>query len=272
VIKGQTSTLHRKLQEAEEELRSLSGELLRAQDEERRRLARELHDATSQTLAALAINLGVVRKSAELTDEARNAIDDTFALVAACTREIRTLSYLLHPPMLDELGLDAALRGLVQGFTERSGVRVDLRLPPKLRDLPPDTALTLYRIVQESLTNVHRHSGSKQTSVRLAWEQGEIRLSVADRGHGMTRARLVEVETEPELSRRGRESRFTPSVGIPGMRERVKLLRGRIEIRSGKQGTTVAVAIPLGAAGPAVGVGIGQERSREPAHSGRGRS
>jgi len=228
---------------AEEDLRQLSSRLLRSQDEERRGIARELHDATSQTLAALAINLGVVNESAEgLRPEAREALGDSFRLLETCTREIRTMSYLLHPPMLEELSLPGALHWYTRGFTERSGTQVDLQMPPDLGDVPGDVALTIYRIVQESLANVYRHSGSRSATIRLSREPGEIVLTVADRGRGIPPGVL-----QRNLGKQRSES--SPGVGITGMRERVRQLGGRLEIRSGIRGTTVTAVLPLGQEG-----------------------
>ena len=223
----------------EEDLRQLSSRLLRSQDEERRRIARELHDATSQTLAALAINLGVVNESAgSLKPEAREALGNSFRLLETCTREIRTMSYLLHPPMLEELSLPGALRWYTRGFTERSGTQVDLEMPPDLGDVPGDVALTLYRIVQEGLANIYRHSGSRSATIRLSREPGQIVLTVADRGRGIPPGVL-----EWNLGKHTSES--APGVGITGMKERVRQLGGRLEIQSGIQGTTVTVVLPL---------------------------
>ena len=224
---------------AEEELRQLSSRLVRSQDEERRRIARELHDATSQTLGALAINLGVVNESAgSLKPEAREALGDSFRLLETCTREIRTMSYLLHPPMLEELSLPGALHWYTRGFTERSGTQVYLEMPPDLGDVPGDVALTLYRIVQESLANVYRHSGSRSATIRLSREPGEIVLTVADRGRGIPPGVL-----ERDLGKQSSGS--SPGVGITGMKERARQLGGRLEIQSGIQGTTVTVVLPL---------------------------
>jgi PAS domain S-box-containing protein len=148
--------------QAVEALRHLSGRLLRLQDEERRRIARELHDTTAQSLAALAMNLTLVKDSApELSPKALTCLSVSLKLAEECSREIRTLAYLLHPPLLDEVGLGSALPWFVDGYTQRTGIHVDLEIPPELRRLPDDIELALYRVVQEGLTNIHLHSGSK---------------------------------------------------------------------------------------------------------------
>src|SRR2546427_3958493 len=206
----------------EEDLRQLSSRLLRSQDEERRRIARELHDATSQTLAALAITLGVVNESAgSLKPEAREALGNSFRLLETCTREIRTMSYLLHPPMLEELSLPGALRWYTRGFTERSGTQVDLEMPPDLGDVPGNVALTLYRIVQEGLANIYRHSGSRSATIRLSREPSQIVLTIADRGRGIPPGVL---ERNPGKH----SSEAAPGVGITGMKERVRQFGGRL--------------------------------------------
>jgi PAS domain S-box-containing protein len=217
----------------EASLRSLSGRLLRLQDEERRRLARELHDSTAQSLAALALELAVVGRS-PLSPRGRSALGEAERLADQCARELRTLSYLLHPPLLDEMGLAAALRGYIDGFSKRSGVEVILDMPEDIQRLPREVETTLFRIVQESLTNVHRHAGSPTAHVRLALEPGAIRLEVADQGRG-----LVPHETNgtPDLE-------HDLGVGIAGMKERVRQLGGQLELDSTDTGVTVRATLP----------------------------
>ncbi|HEV2492202.1 MAG TPA: PAS domain-containing protein [Terriglobia bacterium] len=231
--------------QAEESLRQLSDRLLHAQDEERRRIARELHDATAQSLAALAINLGVVETSSrELKPPARNALADSFALVESCTREIRTIAYLMHPPLLNELGLASALRWYVRGFAERSGIHVKLEIAAKVGRVPDDMALALYRVVQEGLANIHRHSGSPSATIRLARSATTIRLRIEDSGRGISSGDVLR-------SPGGRASEPATGVGIAGMRERVRQLGGELEVRSGKArksgriGTRLTVVLPL---------------------------
>ena len=222
---------------AEEALHDLSGRLLRSQDEERRRIARELHDTTAQGLATLLMNLSLVNDSApDMSDKTRQLLGDAVSLAEQCTRELRTLSYLLHPPMLDELGLAGAMRDYADGFARRSGLRVDLELPPELEGLPRETELALFRVMQEALVNVRRHSGSRTASIRLARKATELRLEVRDQGKGMEAARKL---TAGDLPGGGL------GVGIPGMSERMRQLGGRLEIESNEHGTCVIAIAPV---------------------------
>jgi len=216
-------------------LRNLSAHLLRLQDDERRKLARELHDSTGQELAGLAMNLAVaVQGSARMSARARKALLASRRLAEHCASEIRTLSYLLHPPLLDESGLVSALRWLADGFTARSGIALELDLPAEPVRVGADRETTLFRIAQEALANVHRHSGSGSAIVRLARGRGQVALEVRDRGRGMPRR---QDEAQGGLQRLG--------VGITGMRERVRQLGGWLEIESGAAGTTVRAVLPL---------------------------
>ena len=174
----------------EEALRQLSGRLLRLQDEERRRIARQLHETTAQGLAGLAVNLSIVKSSAaDLSPRASACLSESLELAEQCSREIRTLSYLLHPPLVDEAGLAPALRWYTAGFAQRSGIEVHVDVSPEFGRLPSEFELTLYRIVQEALTNIHRHSGSKTARICLERQPNEIVLTVADEGHGFPRLR-----------------------------------------------------------------------------------
>jgi PAS domain S-box-containing protein len=221
--------------QAEESLRQLSGRLLQAQDEERRRLARELHDGTAQTIAALGMNLSVVRESlAALDARAQRALHGSLELADQCIRELRTHSYLLHPPMLDDRGLAPALSGYAEGFAERSGISVKLDLAPDLARLPQEVELMLFRVVQESLTNIHRHSGSRTATIRLARYPKDVVLQVRDQGQGISR--------KPD---RTGEPGMRLGVGIAGMRERVRQIGGTLQIHSRPGGTDVEVVVPL---------------------------
>jgi len=214
---------------AENALRELSGQLLRLRDEERRRMARELHDSTGQKLAALAINLAVVSESAILADaRARGALAESLDLTQQCLREIRTLAYLLHPPELDELGLADAARDYVNGFAQRSGIPVELNLSPDFGRLAPEVETALFRILQESLNNLHRHSGSPSARVQIFRSDAKVTMEIQDEGRGMQ---------DPLAS--------TPGVGVAGMRERVRQLGGELEILSSESGTTLKVVLPL---------------------------
>jgi len=219
----------------EEELTALSERLLRVQDEERRRLARELHDSTAQNIAALCMNLGVVSESAERLDwPAQKALRECLELAEQCIRELRTFSYLLHPPVLDDLGLCSALRWYVEGFAQRSGIEVALDIAPDLGRLPRELELMLFRIIQESLTNIHRHSGSRTAVIRIVRYAKEVFMRVRDEGHGIAGG------MSPN------ETRTAPvGVGIAGMRERVRLAGGHLKIRSRPDGTDVEVLAPL---------------------------
>lgn len=220
----------------EEAMRALSVRLMKAQDEERRHIARELHDSTSQKLAALMMNLGTLayKITAEQSTQ-KKIVADSLALVEACSQEVRTISYLLHPPLLDELGLLVSIRSYVEGFSKRSGIRMTLDLPAKLPALPAGTELALFRVVQESLGNVHRHSGSRAASVRLMRQRSRVVLEVRDRGHGLTLKEL----------KQGCEDASLLGVGIAGMQERLQYLGGSLGILSGARGTTVRAIVPL---------------------------
>jgi signal transduction histidine kinase len=215
------------LQRSFDRLRTLSGRLLTLEDEERRRLARELHDTTAQWLAALSMNLSVLSESAGLLNpRARAAMAESSALADQCLREIRTVSYLLHPHELDELGLESALSRYIDGFIRRSGIQVEVEVPSDLGRLPQAVETAVFRIVQECLTNVHRHSGSSTARLRLTRGSSSLILEVEDAGHGYRRD--------------------APSgVGIASMRERVQQLNGGLDIASHSSGTTVKATIPL---------------------------
>ena len=215
------------LQRSWDQLRTLSRRLLTLEDEERRRLARELHDTTAQWLAALSMNLSVLSESADVFNQrAQAALGEAITLTDQCLREIRTVSYLLHPPELDELGLESALSRYIAGFINRSGIEVEMEAAPDLGRLPQTVETAVFRIVQECLTNVHRHSGSRTGRVRLIRGPSNLVLEVQDAGHGI---------------RGGAPS----GVGIASMRERVQQLNGRLDIASYRGGTTVKVTIPL---------------------------
>lgn len=215
----------------EDAVRHLSGRFLQLQDDERRRIARALHESAAQTVAALSMNLQRMERML-LPPHAAEALADSLSLVAQASREIRTLSHLLHPPLLEESGLPAALRWYVEGFGARSNVRVELEVADDLGRLPTEVEITLFRIVQEGLTNVHRHSGSPTAAVRLKREGPQIALSVEDRGVGMRADALERVRGGAGVG-----------VGIAGMRERLAQLGGRLEIQSGANGTVVRALI-----------------------------
>jgi two-component system NarL family sensor kinase len=216
-------------------LAQLSGRLLQIQDEERRRIARELHDNTGQNLAALNINLSIVLSGASRLDaRAKETLQESIVLAEACAREIRTLSYLLHPPLLDELGLVSALRAYAEGYSERTGIRLELDLPAQMQRLPQTIEIALFRIVQEGLSNIHRHSGSQTALIRLKNPDDSVELEIADQGRGLPPGTLD--QDVASASRIG--------VGIAGMRERARQLGGSLTITSGETGTKLQVVLP----------------------------
>jgi two-component system, NarL family, sensor kinase len=222
--------------EAEEALRNLSARLLQLQDEERRRIARELHDSTGQSLAALVIHLSAVSaKFAGLDPGAADMIREAITLSQKASDETRTLSYLLYPPTLDYAGLRSALEWYVEGFMQRSKVKVDLNVslgPDRLSEI---VERTLFRIVQESLTNIYRHSGSDTASVRIEARSGVVRLEVADNGKGIAEDILATLNS----------SGGQLGVGVRGMRERVRQLGGWLQIMSRPSGTTIVVTLSV---------------------------
>ncbi len=220
----------------EESLRLLSGQLLQLQDQERRRIARELHDSAGQLLAALGMNLSLVEsEDGNLAPRAAKAIRESVGLVQELSRELRTISYLLHPPLLDEVGLASGLRSYLDGFTERSKIRVTLELPEDLGRLPQHLETAIFRIVQECLTNIHRHSESPFARIRISRSDSHVILEVEDKGKGI-----------PPDKREAMDSGGTPGVGIRGMRERLRQLGGSLEINSNGTGTTVVARLPVG--------------------------
>jgi PAS domain S-box-containing protein len=221
--------------QAEDAVRQLSGQLLRLQDEARRKIARDLHDSTGQNLVVLAMMLDQLSDSIPPGDrKSRRLLSECKALADRCVREVRTLSYVLHPPILDEAGLEDAIRDYVNGFTKRSGIQVGLELPTRLGRMTPEVELTLFRVVQEALTNIQRHSGSQQAKIRIH-RSSDITLEISDHGRGASLSALRGKEEAP----------FELGVGIRSMRERVRLIGGQLHIDSTSHGTTVRVTIPL---------------------------
>src|SRR5205085_3772762 len=195
---------------------------MQLQDEERRRIARELHDSVGQLLVGLMMNLSSVRTAIERINQEAARLTDSEALVQEMTREVRTMSHLLHPPLLDEAGLSSALHWYVDGFSERSKIKVDLELPEDFGRLPSDLETAIFRIVQECLTNVHRHSKSPVAIVRVRRMSSDVvRLEIQDKGAG------IPVDKQADLAAGG-----IPGVGLSGMRERVRQLGGNFEVCS----------------------------------------
>ena len=226
----------RQLENATDKLRELSGRLLQTQDEERRRIARELHDSVGQLLAALSMNFSNL--TTQITDpgaEVSQSLHEIANLIGMASKETRTMSHLLHPPLLDEVGLESALRWFVDGFAERSKINVRTKLAQGLNEgLPRDLALAIFRIVQECLANVHRHSGSPTALVAIERSRNEISLEVKDEGRGIP----------PEIRARI-SSGESYGVGLRGMRERIRQFGGRWEITSDENGTRISAILPI---------------------------
>ena len=226
------------LNDANRSLGELSARLLHLQDEERRRIARELHDSVGQTLAALAMNLSSVGADIERFMKTSRVIADSTALVNDMSTDIRTISYLLHPPLLDEAGLSSALSWYIKGFSERSKIEVSLELPDDFGRLPSELETAVFRVVQECLTNIHRHSESQVAKVRIMQADNSVRVEVRDKGKGIPPDKYATLVSAPS---------GTPGVGIRGMRERLRQLGGSLEIHcEGKgKGTTVIARLPI---------------------------
>jgi len=225
----QLEKLNSELTAAEEESRRLSQQLLQIQDAERRRIARELHDGLAQYLAGAMMQMECLKyaNSPKFSEH----LTDARQLIERALLETRTVSHLLHPPLLDEMGLESALAWYVEGFAKRSGINVEIKIEPTVRRLEVETETTVFRIVQECLTNVHRHSGSTAATIRLSRDAGVLLLEVRDNGKGMPV--------------NGRHDAAGAGVGIAGMRERVRQLRGALEISSEEgKGTTVIASLP----------------------------
>ena len=225
-------------QQAEASLRDLSGRLLKMQDDERRRIARELHDSAGQILAALSMKLTPLATEAGTPGpHSVKVIEESLGLVSDLTMEVRTISLLLHPPLLDEVGLSSALRLYLDGFSERSKIKVHLDIPDDFGRLSQELETAIFRIVQESVTNIHRHSESAVARVRISRSGRDVRLEVEDKGKG------ISLEKRSEM-----ESTGLAGVGIRGMRERMRQLGGTLEIRSGRNaiGTLVLARLPIG--------------------------
>ena len=221
-------------EQAELQLRRLSLRLMTTQDEERRHIARELHDSAGQTLAAIKMAVAVLESSEAGTPDFSRQIEDVNALVDEALREIRTTSYLLHPPMLDEVGIASAARWFVDGFAQRSGIGVHCDIADKFQRPSRHCELVLFRVLQESLTNVHRHSSATSAAIRLSFDPDHIMLEVRDNGSGIPRDRLERLND-------GAQS----GVGIAGMRARVQELGGVLVLQSDESGTAVIATVPV---------------------------
>jgi signal transduction histidine kinase len=217
-----------------QQVRTLSRRLLQAQDDERRRVARELHDSAGQTMAVLAMNLSqLVSHTANAAPHLARQATLTQELVQQLNQEIRTASYLLHPPLLDETGLTAAVSWYIEGLRERSGLNIQFSIPKSFARLPQEIELVIFRVLQECLTNIHRHSGSKTAAIRIARDMDTVSIEVEDQGKGMSPERLAQIQSQGS------------GVGIRGMRERVRQFEGSVNIESSTSGTRILVTIPV---------------------------
>jgi PAS domain S-box-containing protein len=223
------------LEESLSHLRALTASLMRAQDDERRRIAQMLHETTAQDLSAVKMLLGRLGRTMVMSDADRTLLTEGIDLIDHSIGDVRTLSYLLHPPFLDESGLLAAVRWYAKGFADRSGIAVDLEVPPALERLPQDVESTLFRVVQEALTNIHRHARSATARIRLNAERDGLALEITDCGRGMPADVLSSVTS----------GSGAPGVGLAGMRERLQQLGGALHIESNDRGTTLRATVPL---------------------------
>jgi PAS domain S-box-containing protein len=222
--------------ESEQQLAQLTARLLRTQDEERRRIARELHDVTAQSIGLIMLNLAQVQNAAlSLDRRSKDRLTESLAFGEQALKDIRTLSYVLHPPLLDQAGLTTALKWYVKGFYERSGVRVDFtETGNQTQRMPPEVEYALFRVVQECLTNIRRHTNSETAEIDLKRTTDEVSLSVHDHGKGH----------KLQIARNGDGAEFV-GVGIPGMRHRLKQLGGDLLVDSSGEGTTVTATVPV---------------------------
>ena len=224
---------NQKVLEQSTQLRDLSRRLMQLQDNERRHIARELHDSAGQILAALAINLSNIMKQVEQSaPQVAKDAQEGRRLVEEISQEIRTTSYLLHPPLLDETGLSGALLWYIEGLQERSSLDITLEIPEDFGRLPKGIELVIFRVVQECLTNIHRHSGSKVAAIKIARVTNIVSVEVQDTGKGLSPEKLTEIQSQGG------------GVGIRGMRERLIQLGGEMTIRSSDQGTKISASVP----------------------------
>jgi len=237
-LRSERSELEKRVEErtaeldaANRSLRELSARLLQTRDQEARRLARELHDSVGQLLAAISMNIGKVKAQAHKLDEVgARAVTENMGMIEQISSEIRTISHLLHPPLLDELGLTSALRWYVEGFSERSKITVEVEIPPDLGRLPTEQEIAIFRIVQECLTNIHRHAESKTAAIRIRRDAEQVVVTAEDFGKGIPAGKL-------QASVLG--------VGFRGMHERIRYLGGKLELQSDSHGTVVTATLPL---------------------------
>jgi len=217
------------------ELQKLTQRLLKVQDDERRKLARDLHDSTGQTLAALKISVSLLQKNCKQDPATLAAVSDITQLADQAIEEIRTTAYLLHPPLLDEIGFSCAAEWFIEGFAKRSGINVKAEIATSLPRLPNNVEIALFRVLQESLTNVHRHSGASEASILFRHDSGTVTLEIRDSGKGIPQERLRSLHGLAAGS----------GVGFAGMRERMHELNGTLTIESDGCGTSLRATVPL---------------------------
>lgn len=227
-----------KVRDSEKSLRELTLQLLRSQEEERRRIGRDLHDSLGQYLSVLKLKLDSLIRAADGSREPpfNKEILQCSGLAEDCITEVRTLSHLLYPPLIEEMGLKSAVPWYLDGFAKRSGIRTTVEIATQFGRLPLDVELAMFRVLQEALTNVHRHSGSTTATVRLQERAGCAVLQVTDEGKGMPPAMLEALSQERWAA---------AGVGLRGMNERMRQLGGRLEVRSEGAGTVVTVTVPI---------------------------
>jgi signal transduction histidine kinase len=218
-----------------QQLELLNARITTLRDEERRHIARELHDSVGQLLAAISMNsVFLEAESHKLSSDAIKRLSENAAMVAEASKQIRTISYLLHPPLLDEAGLASALRWYVEGFSERSKIDATLEIPSEFAGLSKEMELSIFRVVQECLTNIHRHAGSPTAGIRIVQDDACLRVEIEDAGKG------IPPEKEPALG-----SSANTGVGIRGMRERLRQSGGTLQIQSSGQGTRITAILPV---------------------------
>ena len=245
--------------EAEHAARELSARVMRAQEQERKRISRELHDSIGQYLTAVNFTLGSLQDRESLDAETERKLKECAELVRTCMKEIRSVSYMLHPPLVDLLGLAPALRNYGERFSQRTGIRLDLDLAEEMQRLAPDTEIAFFRVAQECLTNVEKHSETKSARLRLARENGHMVLEVEDYGVGVA----------PGLLERLERGTTAGGIGLLKMRERVHELRGKFQVTSNGKGMKVRAEIPHGEGGAALGDEPALERGRSRASEAR---
>jgi two-component system NarL family sensor kinase len=239
------------------ELQNLSLRLLKVQDEERRKLSRDLHDSTGQTLAALKIAVSFLQLSIKDDPSKMALVTDVANLADQAIEELRTMAYLLHPPLLDEVGFACAAEWYIEGFAKRSGVNVSMEIATHHERMPRSMETALFRVLQESLTNVHRHSKAAHVTVCFRHQFEKVILEIRDDGCGIEGERLVRL----------RETSAETGVGLAGMRERMNELNGTLEMESEGRGTTIRAVVPLRAGTPSLSQVAEDSRQRAPQSS-----